>query len=95
METSKMNLSSNIRRTTSRTKETFKDRDFFINFMNEDSMPILPKNMHLLTDDDTNQNIDNKTKFQKLADLLLEDKETVIENFFLKKVEDKIQNEFI
>jgi len=90
METSKMNLSSNIRRTTSRTKETFKDRDFFINFMNEDSMPILPKNMHLLTDDDTNQNIDNKTKFQKLADLLLEDKETVIENFFLKKVEDKM-----
>ena len=85
-----MNLSSNIRRTTSRTKETFKDRDFFINFMNEDSMPILPKNMHLLTDDDTNQNIDNKTKFQKLADLLLEDKETVIENFFLKKVEDKM-----
>ena len=90
METSKMNLSSNIRRTTSRTKEAFKDRDFFINFMNEDSMPILPKNMHLLTDDDTNQNIDSKTKFQKLADLLLDDKETIIESHFLKKVEDKV-----
>ena len=90
LETSKMNLSSNIRRTTSRTKEAFKDRDFFINFMNEDSMPILPKNMHLLTDDDTNQNIDSKTKFQKLADLLLDDKETIIESHFLKKVEDKV-----
>ena len=89
-EQSNINISSNIRRTTSRTKEAFNDRDFLINFMNDDTMPILPKNMHLLTDDDTNQNIDDKTKFQNLADLLLDDKETIIESHFLKKVEDKM-----
>ena len=90
LESSHNNLSSNIRRTTSRTKEVFNDRDFLINFMNDDTLPILPKNMHLLTDDDTNQNIDDKTKFKNLADLLLDDKETVIESHFIKKVEDKM-----
>ena len=90
MEPSNINISSNIRRTTSRTKEAFNDRDFLINFMNDDTMPILPRNMHLLTDDDTNQNIDDKTKFKNLADLLLDDKETIIESYFIKKVEDKM-----
>ena len=90
MEQSNINISSNIRRTTSRTKEAFNDRDFLINFMNDDTMPILPRNMHLLTDDDTNQNIDDKTKFKNLADLLLDDKETIIESYFIKKVEDKM-----
>ena len=90
MESSNINISSNIRRTTSRTKEAFNDRDFLINFMNDDTMPILPRNMHLLTDDDTNQNIDDKTKFKNLADLLLDDKETFIESYFIKKVEDKM-----
>ena len=84
------NFSSNIRRTTSRTKEILNDRDFLINFMNDDTMPILPKNMHLLTDDDTNLNIDDKTKFKKLADLLLDDKETVKESFFINTVEEKM-----
>ena len=90
LESSQNNLSSNIRRTTSRTKEIFNDRDFLINLMNNDTMSILPKNMHLLTDDDTNQNIDDKTKFKNLAELLLDDKETVIESHFIKKVEDKM-----
>ena len=84
------NFSSNIRRTASRTKEILNDRDFLINFMNDDTMPILPKNMHLLTDDDTNLNIDDKTKFKKLADLLLDDKETVKESFFINTVEEKM-----
>ena len=90
LESSQNNLSSNVRRTTSRTKEIFNDRDFLINLMNNDTMPILPKNMHLLTDDDTNQNIDDKTKFKNLAELLLDDKETVVESHFIKKVEDKM-----
>ena len=90
MESNNSSPSSNIRRTTSRTKEIFNDRDFLINFMNDETMPILPRNMHLLTDDDTNQNIDDKTKFQNLANLLLDDKETVNESFFVKKVEDKM-----
>ena len=84
------NFSSNVRRTTSRTKEILNDRDFLINFMNDDTMPILPKNMHLLTDDDTNLNIEDKTKFLKLADLLLDDKETVKESFFINTVEEKM-----
>ena len=83
-------FSSNVRRTTSRTKEMLNDRDFLINFMNDDTMPILPKNMHLLTDDDTNINIDDKTKFKKLADLLLDDKETVKESYFINSVEEKM-----
>ena len=58
--------------------------------MNDDTMPILPKNMHLLTDDDTNLNIEDKTKFLKLADLLLDDKETVKESFFINTVEEKM-----
>ena len=90
METNNINISSNIRRTTSRTKEILNDRDFLLNFMNYESMPILPKNMHLLTDNDTNQNIDEQTKFKNLSDLLLDDKESVIESDFIKKTEEKM-----
>ena len=58
--------------------------------MNDDNLPILPRNMHLLTDDDTNQNIDDKTKYKNLANLLLDDKEGVIESYFVKKNVDKM-----
>ena len=90
IEQNNNNMSSNISRTRSRTKEILNDRDFFMNFINYDNMPILPKNMHLLTDNDTNQNIDDKTKFKNLSDLLLDDKEAVVESNFIKKVEEKI-----
>ena len=90
MENSNNNFSSIVRRTNSRTKEILNDRDFLINFMNDDNLPILPRNMHLLTDDDTNQNIDDKTKYKNLANLLLDDKEGVIESYFVKKNVDKM-----
>ena len=90
MESNLNSPSSNLRPTTSRTKEIINDRDFLINFMNDEAMPILPKNMHLLTDDDTNQNIDDKTKFKNLADLLLDDRESIIESYYVKNVEEKL-----
>ena len=84
------NKSSYMRRTTSRTKEVLNDRDFLINFMNNDSMPILPKNMHLLSDNDTNQSISDEEKFKNLADLMVDDRETVVESHFIKSVDDKM-----
>ena len=84
------NKSSYMRRTTSRTKEVLNDRDFLINFMNNDSMPILPKNMHLLSDNDTNQSISDETKYKNLADLMIDDRETVVESHFTKNVDDKM-----
>lgn len=90
MESNLNSPSSNLRPTTSRTKEIINDRDFLINFMNDEAMPILPKNMHLLTDDDSNQNIDDKTKFKNLADLLLDDRESIIESYYVKNVEEKL-----
>ena len=82
--------SSYMRRTISRTKEVVNDRDFLINFMNNDSMPILPKNMHLLSDNDTNQSISDETKYKNLADLMIEDRETVVETHFVRNVDDKM-----
>ena len=84
------NKSSYMRRTTSRTKEVLNDRDFLINFMNNDSKPFIPKNMHLLSDNDTNQSISDETKFQNLADLMIDDRETVVETHFMKNVDDKM-----
>ena len=58
--------------------------------MNNDSMPILPKNMHLLSDNDTNQSISDEEKFKNLADLMVDDRETVVESHFIKSVDDKM-----
>ena len=82
------NKSSYMRRTASRTKEVINDRDFL--FMKNDTMPISPKKMHLLTDNDTNQSISDETKFKNLADLMIDDKETVVENHFIRNVEEKM-----
>ena len=41
-------------------------------------MPLLPKNMHLLSDNDRNQSISDETKFKNLADLMIDDKEAVV-----------------
>ena len=84
------NKSSYMRRTTSRTKEVLNDRDFLINFMNNDVKPFIPKNMHLLSDNDTNQSISDDIKFQNLANLMIDDKETVVESHFMKNVDDKM-----
>ena len=84
------NKSSYMRRTASRTKEVLNDRDFLINFMNNDTMPILPKNMHLLADNDTNQSISDETKYKNLANLMIDDKETVVETHFVRNVDDKM-----
>ena len=84
------NKSSYMRRTASRTKEVLNDRDFLINFMNNDTMPISPKNMHLLSDNDTNQSISDEIKYKNLADLMIDDKETVVETHFVKNIDDKM-----
>ena len=84
------NKSSYMRRTTSRTKEVLNDRDFLINFMNNDVKPFIPKNIHLLSDNDTNQSISDDIKFQNLANLMIDDKETVVESHFMKNVDDKM-----
>ena len=84
------NKSSYMRRTASRTKEVVNDRDFLITFMNNDTMPILPKNMHLLSDNDTNQSISDENKYKNLADLMIEDRETVVETHFVRNVDDKM-----
>ena len=84
------NKSSFMRRTASRTKEMLNNRDFLLNVMNNDTMPISPKNMHLLSDNDTNQSITNEAKYKNLADLMVEDTETFVESHFIRKVEDRL-----
>ena len=84
------NKSSFMRRTASRTKEMLNNRDFLLNVMNNDTMPISPKNMHLLSDNDTNQSITNEAKYKNLADLMVEDTETFVETHFIRKVEDRM-----
>ena len=81
---------SNFKITVSRTKDDRNDKDFLSTFMNNDSLPILPKNLHLLSDNDTNQSISNTEKFKNLANLMIEDRESYSENSFIRNSEDRL-----
>ena len=84
------NKSNLIRLTVSRTKDDRNDKDFLSTFMNNDSLPILPKNLHLLSDNDTNQSISNTEKFKNLSNLMIDDKESYVENCFIRNSEDRL-----
>ena len=84
------NKSNLIRLTISRTKDERNDKDFLTTLMNNDSMPILPKNLHLLSDDDTNQSISSTEKFKNLSSLMIDDKESYTDNFFVRNAEDRL-----
>ena len=84
------NKSNLIRLTISRTKDERNDKDFLSTFMNNDSLPILPKNLHLLSDNDTNQSISNTEKFKNLSSLMIDDKESYKENCFIRNAEDRL-----
>jgi len=58
--------------------------------MNNDSLPILPKNLHLLSDNDTNQSISNTEKFKNLSNLMIDDKDSYSENCFIRNSEDRL-----
>ena len=63
--TNKSNFSSP---TSTRMKEDRSDREFLSNFMNTDEKnAIPPQKMHLLMDNDINQNISATEKFQNLS----------------------------
>ena len=81
---------SNFKVTVSRTKDDRNDKDFLSTFMNNDSLPILPKNLHLLSDNDTNQSISNTDKFKNLANLMIDDRESYSENCFIRNSEDRL-----
>ena len=81
---------SNFKLTIDRTKDDRNDKDFLSTFMNNDSLPILPKNLHLLSDNDTNQSISNTEKFRNLANLMIDDKELYSEKCFIRNSEDKL-----
>lgn len=86
-----VNLKSNYSNpTTSRIKEDRSDRDFINNFLNDDHMNILPKNMHLLTDNDTNQSISPHEKYKNLSNLMLDDK-SITEFYFIRNSEERIK----
>ena len=77
--------------TTSRIKEDISDREFLSNFMNIDEHhTILPKNMHLLTDNDTNQSISSQEKFKNLSNLMLDDK-NITEFNFIRNSEERVK----
>ena len=80
---------SNMRQTISKTKEDRNDKDFLATFMNEDSPNFLPKNLHLLSDNDSNKGISHSEKFKNLANLMLDDKEQYTENLFVRKGEER------
>ena len=78
---------SNFKLTASRTKDERNDKDFLINFMNSESSTLIsPKNLHLLSDDDRNKSITNTEKFKNLSDLMLDDKNSYSECYFIKKM---------
>ena len=79
-----------IKMTVSRTKDDRNDKDFLSTFMNNDALPILPKNLHLLSDNDTNLSISNTEKFKNLSNLMIDDKETYSENCFIRNAEDRL-----
>ena len=56
-------------RTGKGINEDKNNREFLLNFLSHDNMPILPKNLHLLTDNDANQNISESTvqKFKEVC----------------------------
>ena len=84
----KSNLSSP---TSTRMKEDRSDREFLSNFMNIDEKNALPPiKMHLLADNDTNQNITAREKFQKLSNLLMDDK-NITEFNFIRNSEDRVK----
>ena len=77
--------------TTSRIKEDISDREFLSNFMNMDEHTnILPKNMHLLIDNDTNQSISSQEKFKNLSNLMLDDK-NITEFNFIRNPEERVK----
>jgi hypothetical protein len=84
------NKSTLLRLTVSRTKDDRNDKDFLNTLMNNDRQPILPKNLHLLSDNDTNQNISNTEKFKNLSNLMINDKESYIEKCFSRNTEDRL-----
>ena len=73
-----------------KTKDDRIDKEFLSNFLYVDEkLPILPQNMHLLSDNDTNQSISSKQKFRNLAKLMMDDKENVIEKNFIHNDEER------
>ena len=77
--------------TTSRMKDDIGDREFLSNFMNNDEqVNILPKNMHLLIDNDTNQSISSQEKYKNLSNLMLDDK-NITEFNFIRSPEERVK----
>ena len=83
-------IKSNYIKTISRTKDERNDKEFLSNFMNNDSLPILPKNLHLLSDNDTNQSTSKTEKFKNLSNLMMDDNEDFSENCLIRNTEDRL-----
>ena len=66
------------------------NREFILNFLNHDSLPILPKDLHLLTDNDANQNISDDEKFKNLANLLIDNSDSVVERYFVRDSKEEV-----
>jgi len=77
--------------TSTRMKEDRSDREFLSNFMNIDEKNVIPpQKMHLLMDNDINQNISAKEKFQNLSNLMMDDK-NITEFNFIRNSEDRVK----
>ena len=83
---------SNLKFTISRTRDERNDKDFLINFMNKDNTFSLvsPNNLHLLSDDDRNKSITSTEKFKNLSDLMLDDRNSYSECYFIQNTEDRM-----
>ena len=81
------NRSSFLRRATSRGKEEKYDREFLLNIMKDEHIPA--NNLHLLTDNDSNLLSEEKDKYKKLANLMIEDPDIIVEKCFIREKKDK------
>lgn len=67
------------------------DKVFLGHFLeSDDKKNIDAQNLHLLTDDDSNLSITAREKYQKLADLMMDDKEIIVEHSFSNNPEEKM-----
>ena len=83
---------SNLKLTTSRAKDERNEKDFLTTLMNNDNdiLTVSPNNLHLLSDNDTNKSISATEKFKNLSNLMIPDKDSFSEIYFIKNAEDRM-----
>ena len=77
-------------RAANRAREDRNDREFLLNFLSVENKQILPKTLHLLSDNDTNHSISHETKLKNLANLMMDSNESSIDTHLIRNYKEKL-----